>query len=448
MDFSDIFSDDTWNTVSNFTNAVSPIARGVGAVLGGLEGTRNQRNLGQQLGTTANQLTDLFSPDSPYAKQLRQQLERKDAAAGRRSQYGTRETELAAQLAKQQAAVLANPQYAALLGGANRSTLGPALGALGYLTQPQAPRQNGTSRLVNQASNLNTARRGFNTLSNVFSPAETGTAADLGGAGAALGEDMGLAANASNLSSGGGLFAAPEELGISPYSTLNTPDAFSSLSTSIGPNAGGGAQPEAGFDLGAFTGAGDLASAGLGGAGSALSGMGAGSLAGTVGGADTLGGILGGTGFLPSYGAAGGTTATGLFGGGGAAGGGAGAGSTAAGASGFALPALTALPFLAALYGFGSGILGKGDNGNPFTQSQEAMAQNLYKQNQKGNISTLEDLNKYGGGNVGEYAQQQGFNPGDMNSYDAIRQQLQQQSGGGTFLGNWLSGNLMDNGGG
>jgi hypothetical protein len=44
-------------------------------------------------------LESLYGPDSPYAAQLRQQLERKDAAAGRRSQYGPREVELQARLA-------------------------------------------------------------------------------------------------------------------------------------------------------------------------------------------------------------------------------------------------------------------------------------------------------------------------------------------------------------
>jgi len=46
------------------------------------------------------QLQSLFSGNSPYAQQLRQQLNRKDAAGGRRSQYGPREVELQARLAE------------------------------------------------------------------------------------------------------------------------------------------------------------------------------------------------------------------------------------------------------------------------------------------------------------------------------------------------------------
>lgn len=48
-------------------------------------------------------LSNMFSPSSPYAQQLRQTLERKDAAAGRRSQYGPREAQLMAALAEKQA---------------------------------------------------------------------------------------------------------------------------------------------------------------------------------------------------------------------------------------------------------------------------------------------------------------------------------------------------------
>ena len=44
-------------------------------------------------------MQSLYSQDSPYAQNLRQTLERKDAAAGRRSQYGTREVELQGRLA-------------------------------------------------------------------------------------------------------------------------------------------------------------------------------------------------------------------------------------------------------------------------------------------------------------------------------------------------------------
>ena len=56
----------------------------------------NQEAIQQQ----QRQLADMYGPNSPYAAQLRQALARKDARAGRNSQYGPREVELQAQLAR------------------------------------------------------------------------------------------------------------------------------------------------------------------------------------------------------------------------------------------------------------------------------------------------------------------------------------------------------------
>lgn len=70
-------------------------------------GNRAKGQYNQQLNT----LNDLFSPNSPYAQQMKQTLERRDAASGRRSQYGNREVELAAALAQAQAGALTSPGY-------------------------------------------------------------------------------------------------------------------------------------------------------------------------------------------------------------------------------------------------------------------------------------------------------------------------------------------------
>jgi len=61
------------------------------------------RQYQDQMNNQINQLSNLYSNNSPYAQQLRQELERKDAASGRRSQYGGRETQLQAMLAEKQA---------------------------------------------------------------------------------------------------------------------------------------------------------------------------------------------------------------------------------------------------------------------------------------------------------------------------------------------------------
>jgi hypothetical protein len=47
-----------------------------------------------------NNLNSLYAPNSPYAQQMQQALDRQDAAGGRRSQYGTRAVQLQAALAE------------------------------------------------------------------------------------------------------------------------------------------------------------------------------------------------------------------------------------------------------------------------------------------------------------------------------------------------------------
>lgn len=72
------------------------IADGIGG-LASLYGNYRQSQMYKQ---QANDLSSMFSANSPYAQQLRQQLSRQDAASGRRSQYGPREVELQAKLAQ------------------------------------------------------------------------------------------------------------------------------------------------------------------------------------------------------------------------------------------------------------------------------------------------------------------------------------------------------------
>lgn len=71
---------------------------GTGIVLGLdslYQGYKNNKESGGQLSS----LQGMYGQNSPYAKVLQQQLSRRDAAGGRRSQYGPREVELQAALA-------------------------------------------------------------------------------------------------------------------------------------------------------------------------------------------------------------------------------------------------------------------------------------------------------------------------------------------------------------
>ena len=59
----------------------------------------NRYQTAKDYGNQASNLASLYGQNSPYSQQLQQSLLRKDAAAGRRSQYGTRNVELQARLA-------------------------------------------------------------------------------------------------------------------------------------------------------------------------------------------------------------------------------------------------------------------------------------------------------------------------------------------------------------
>lgn len=65
-------------------------------------------------------LGSMFGQNSPYAQALRQQLERRDAAGGRRSQYGPREVELQAQLARMAGSMAPHMNQAAQMKMNNR----------------------------------------------------------------------------------------------------------------------------------------------------------------------------------------------------------------------------------------------------------------------------------------------------------------------------------------
>lgn len=63
--------------------------------------TGQNQGLQGNIDTMTGNLTALNDPNSPYMQMARQAIERKDAAAGRRSQWGEREVQLAATLADQ-----------------------------------------------------------------------------------------------------------------------------------------------------------------------------------------------------------------------------------------------------------------------------------------------------------------------------------------------------------
>jgi hypothetical protein len=74
--------------------------------LAGLYAGNREKN---QYNDQINSLQSIYSPGGQYAQALRNQLQRRDAAAGRRSQHGPREAQLMAALAQSQAQTMSSP---------------------------------------------------------------------------------------------------------------------------------------------------------------------------------------------------------------------------------------------------------------------------------------------------------------------------------------------------
>jgi hypothetical protein len=109
-------------------------------IIAGLYGSNAQNNAaGEQRAWLDKQMSDidkLYAPGSPEYNLLMQEMERKDAAAGRNSQYGTRSTDLAAKIAETKAklkAQLAGSTQGNVMGSitADKTSLNSLLAALG-----------------------------------------------------------------------------------------------------------------------------------------------------------------------------------------------------------------------------------------------------------------------------------------------------------------------------
>lgn len=75
------------------------LATGLGGIYGNYQAAKQAGANSGALSGQINNLSSMYGPNSAYAAQLRQTLARKDAAAGRNSQYGPREAQLQALLA-------------------------------------------------------------------------------------------------------------------------------------------------------------------------------------------------------------------------------------------------------------------------------------------------------------------------------------------------------------
>jgi hypothetical protein len=113
------------STATNSGNSGMGLADTALGLAGALYGNHRA---GQQIGAQQGSLNNMFGQNSPYAQALRQQLERRDAAGGRRSQYGPREVELQAQLAKMASGMAPAQAQLMQMRDANRQRMLQSLG--------------------------------------------------------------------------------------------------------------------------------------------------------------------------------------------------------------------------------------------------------------------------------------------------------------------------------
>lgn len=153
----------------------------IGGLTGGSGGSTDWGNILNSLGTgyaayeagkkadnaytnQINSINGLYAPDSAYAKQMEQTLARKDAAAGRNSQYGTRAVELAANLTDSKSKAINSANYTNLMAGKiNAQNQFPA--SLVSLMQGKGGQSlvNGAAGLVGQG-----VSSGYNWLADLY----------------------------------------------------------------------------------------------------------------------------------------------------------------------------------------------------------------------------------------------------------------------------------------
>ena len=180
-------------------------------------GVTDQANRTQNLANSqAESLANMYGPNSPYAAQLREQLGRKDAAAGRNSQYGPREVELQARLAD--AATKNAPNVMA----ANKEALaaaGKGYDARQYGTAAQGQTFSKLLGMAQQSGLLKSAGKG---LSGLFGGMGGLSMGNPGSSGNSLG---GLAELESQAASAGGQGWPSAEAAASYGSANNNPSS-------------------------------------------------------------------------------------------------------------------------------------------------------------------------------------------------------------------------------
>lgn len=143
--------------IPNLPSGVGSLLNGLGGLLGGNVDRIKADQDADWWKSQIDTLQGMYQPGTPEAELMRKQMEAKDAAAGRNSQYGIRETDLAAKLAGQRANIMTSAGYQNMANAyRNRSSqdLNGLFSAMG---------QNG-----GLGGLINTGINGYNTIASLF----------------------------------------------------------------------------------------------------------------------------------------------------------------------------------------------------------------------------------------------------------------------------------------
>lgn len=132
-------------TPTGLPSGLGSLLGAAGGLLGGINDYKNSKEDSEWWKGQLDTLMGMYKPGTPEAELMRQKMEARDAATGRRSQYGQRENELAASLADRRSQIMTSAGYQNMANAyRNRSSqdLNGLFGALG---------NTGTQSLLNSA---------------------------------------------------------------------------------------------------------------------------------------------------------------------------------------------------------------------------------------------------------------------------------------------------------
>jgi hypothetical protein len=123
--------------LGSLPGAIGSAIGGIGDIIGGnVDRIKNQQDQ-EYWQNYMDKMTSMYMPGTPEANLMRGKVEAQDAAAGRNSQYGVREQNLAGMLAQQRANIMTSPSFYNM-GAASRghydNSLNSLFGALGSAT--------------------------------------------------------------------------------------------------------------------------------------------------------------------------------------------------------------------------------------------------------------------------------------------------------------------------